>query len=200
MDFLKKLFPLSKAMSDTFKRFLIGCGIYAAIFVAFNYVINLIIVPIAFISAFTVVGLFIGIPVILVLGFLIELVRAYCLAGAVILTVLFWKSLAERDSLKKFFPLAYLLNDTKSNFILSIVLYVLAIFALSFLLPIVSMPFALIPMIGGILSALVGSAAWVYYAATLTLHILAYREDRNANNVEETVVDASAAEETVETI
>lgn len=176
MEFLKKLFPLSKSMSDTFKRYLIGCGIYAAIWTAAFCLVNMATVPLTYIATIPVIGWFTGLPLIVILSFMVTLVEVYCLVGAVLLTVRFWKSRTDRNSLKKVFPLAYLLNDTKSQFILSIVLYVVAYIVLKYLLVIVCLPLAFIPLIGKILASVVQRAVWVYFAVTLTQHILAYRE------------------------
>ena len=176
MDFLKKLFPLSKSMSDTFKRYLIGCGIYAAIWTAAFCLVNMATAPLTYIAMIPVIGWFTGLPLIVILSFMVTLVEVYCLVGAVLLTVWFWKREAAHDNLKKVFPLAFLLNNTKSQFILSIVLYVVAYVVLKCLLVIVGLPLAFIPLIGKILVPVVQRAVWVYFAVTLTQHILAYRE------------------------
>ena len=189
MDFLKKFFPLSKSMSDTFKRYLIGCGIYAAIMVVVGYVINLITVPLALFVAIPVIGWFIGIPILTVLSYIPTLVEVYCLCGVVLLTAWFWHHNTERDSLKKFFPLAYKLNGSRSEFIVSIVLYVAAVYAMGIVMPIVSMPFSLIPVVGGLLSSFVSVAVPFYYAATLIQHILAYCDGNQEESAEEPAIE-----------
>ena len=178
MDKIRKLFPLSQSMNNSLKRFAIGVLIYAGILWVISLLLSLMSFPSVLLAAIPYVGVLLGVIVYLFKSVPLLLASVYCYGGVILLTVLFWRNRIERNQLKRFFPLAFVLLDNKSDFIVSLVLYGVAYVLIAALFMGITLALLLISS----LVFMVTTVFWMYFMVTVTLHILAYIEAKKRIN------------------
>ena len=180
MNMMKKIFPLSSAMTGSLKKYLIGMLIYAGIYCVADFLLSLpfaiLRLPVALLSLIPYVGALINMLASSLLSSLevipTALVGVYCFTGAIFLTVLFWKSHIQREQVKKIFPAAFLFIENGEKFAWGCILFVVIYFVADAILLSVGVAFLLLDAVFGVLCVV----WWMYYVATVTMHILAFRE------------------------